>query len=160
MSDATKVYPYNLVMSNIFDNVIKIDKKFKSLLNKCSSGVKLVIFEESGIDLVDYMSGIAPDAGWFYFISTKNIIQSSVLKMKESGPSLQVEVNKSFVWINDYLKKIVDLKKFLNKSTLTNKSLPKKTSVDQEGSESLNPHSWRLSRRQSRLNCECEFIFI
>jgi len=106
VSENAMVFPYQQLMNRTIlrDNIIKADKKFSKFLAKCQSGINLVILEESGVDLVDYMSGISATAQWYYLISTKNILSHDVLIMKESGPALQDEVEKDFLRVNSYLK--------------------------------------------------------
>lgn len=91
--------------ASLAENMIKADKKkFAKLLPRCRSGVNLIIFEESGIDLVDYLSDVAPTSQWYYLISTKNIQAHDVLPMKESGPTMLDEQEKDVLRINTYLR--------------------------------------------------------
>ncbi|WP_409478330.1 hypothetical protein [Pseudobdellovibrio sp. HCB154] len=91
--------------ASLAENMIKADrKKFAKLLPKCRSGINLIIFEESGIDLVDYSSHVAPTSQWYYLISTKNIQSHDVLPMKESGPTMQDEQEKDYLRVNTYLR--------------------------------------------------------
>lgn len=95
---------YTKNYAGLVANIIKADKKFKNLLPLCKQGVSLVVFEDSGIDLVDYMSGLAPDAQWYYMVSSKNILSADILKMNEAGSTLRSDEEKERVRINSYLK--------------------------------------------------------
>lgn len=104
MSDSTKIYPFNLLKKPDFKKIIKYDNKFSNFLDSCSSGVILIILEESGVDLVDYYYGANPNAGWFYLISTKNIISSDGLKMYAQGFSGVTGFNNNKVIKDEYLR--------------------------------------------------------
>jgi len=104
--DQATVYPDSLLKdTSVLKKIAGADRKFSKFLGKCSSGVILAILEESGVDLVDYMSGTDPNAGWFYVISTENIILSDAFAMSEAGSTLQSDEAKNIARINQYLKK-------------------------------------------------------
>lgn len=107
VNEKAKVFPniYLKFREALVASMMKADKKFVKLLPKCGRGVDLIILEESGVDLVDYMSGMAPEAQWYYLISTKNIRRHDVLPMSESGPTIKHEAEKDYLRINSYLQK-------------------------------------------------------
>ena len=107
LKENAKVIPHKFLLTygTLLENIIKADKKkFAKLLPKCKGGVRLIILEESGIDLVDYTSNYAPEAQWYYLISTKNIQSHDVLQMRESGPGTADEKEKDTLRVNSYLK--------------------------------------------------------
>jgi hypothetical protein len=104
------VLPYEIAVENETSlrlNIIKNDKKFSKFIRKCKSGINLIIFEESGIDIVDYMSGISHEAslaGWFYLLNTKNIIGNDVIQMKEKSSTISSDKEKDVIRVNGYLE--------------------------------------------------------
>ena len=107
LKENSKVFPYAFLTQNalLVENMIKADKKkFSKLLLECRRGVNLIILEESGIDLVDYTSGVIRDAQWYYLISTKNIQSHDVLQMNEAASPITADNEKDYLRVNEYLK--------------------------------------------------------
>lgn len=106
VGDNVRVLPFELMKNpkEVLAKLAEREPKFRTLSTVCRTGVVLIIYEESGIDLVDYSSGIIPGANWFYLLHAQNIQSSDFLETNKASSPLKENYQKEVSRINNYLK--------------------------------------------------------
>jgi len=96
MSPDTRVYDVTSGAGELREAIRREPGKDR-LADACGSGLNLIVFEDSGVDLVDYTSGTFEPGkrpGWYYLISTSRITGSDALELsaRDARPA---EVNRA-----------------------------------------------------------------